>query len=359
MRDPAHGRSTARLAAFAAAAVSLGVIAALSLGQEAAGVVAESWLEQLAARTTADLPAHRKSTTPGLTFELLPGSHHSFAGTQPWGDDPRVVTINALGFRDPERATERAPGVVRIGCLGGSNTYGAAVSDAGTWPRALEAELGRRGLEGVEVWNLGVSAYDTLEKVALARAAQPRFRFDVLIWQLHNMGPRFVMPQTNASEAAARDPSLIDDWVRQPGNATAVDSRRSLLEDTPIGRLLAMAVERQARDEERTGRPAGDQLLFHWERGLEALGTYAHETRDGPAHLVFVPPPGLQLESDEAREALGQLGLPLLDLTERRWADDRPRGDIHPGREGYQAYADPLADRVLELLGLLPATANE
>jgi lysophospholipase L1-like esterase len=79
------------------------------------------------------------------------------------------IYINSLGYRSPERPREKALGVRRVVCSGGSTTYDVrAYGNAATWPGRLEAALvtgGRR----VEVWNAGFPGWTTLENlIALA-----------------------------------------------------------------------------------------------------------------------------------------------------------------------------------------------
>ncbi|MEM7306462.1 MAG: GDSL-type esterase/lipase family protein [Planctomycetota bacterium] len=76
--------------------------------------------------------------------------------------------INSLGFRGPEYAAEKPADVYRILCLGGSTTYGTGVSsDEATYPGQLEAMLNLVAAEGrkYEVWNCGVSGYNSAESL--------------------------------------------------------------------------------------------------------------------------------------------------------------------------------------------------
>jgi lysophospholipase L1-like esterase len=77
------------------------------------------------------------------------------------------VTINSLGYRGKEFRAEKAPGVVRIACLGGSATFCDNVPDASTWPQRLEDELNARAEGGrrYEVINAGVPGYTTAESL--------------------------------------------------------------------------------------------------------------------------------------------------------------------------------------------------
>jgi len=69
-----------------------------------------------------------------------------------------AVDTNSLGFRDEEFAVQKAPGELRILCLGDSLTYGQGVRLDLTWPQRLEAQLRRERGGAVEVINAGFAA---------------------------------------------------------------------------------------------------------------------------------------------------------------------------------------------------------
>jgi len=75
------------------------------------------------------------------------------------------VSHNALGYRGPETTAFKAPGTIRILCLGGSSTYGVgASSNSWTWPAQLQRALaGSRPAAPVEVVNAGVPGYTSFE----------------------------------------------------------------------------------------------------------------------------------------------------------------------------------------------------
>jgi hypothetical protein len=99
------------------------------------------------------------------------------------------VTINELGFRDKSRSPEKPPGVFRIICLGGSNTFGAEVGDEETYPVYLERLLNEGLDRKFEVWNAGVCAYVLSQKVGMARLAIKKYDPDLLIFR-HDNGQR-------------------------------------------------------------------------------------------------------------------------------------------------------------------------
>jgi len=97
------------------------------------------------------------SPRPDLEYTLVPGT-----SGRAWGC---AVSIDSLGFRDREYARRKPDGVYRILIIGDSVTFGNRLSADDTYPEQLEAMCARAG-ENVEVLNLGVGGYDTLNEVA-------------------------------------------------------------------------------------------------------------------------------------------------------------------------------------------------
>ncbi|MFM1873357.1 MAG: hypothetical protein RL398_2779 [Planctomycetota bacterium] len=69
-----------------------------------------------------------------------------------------AVDTNSRGFRDEEFAVRKAPGELRILCMGDSLTYGQGVRLDLTWPQQLEARLRGERNGPVEVINGGFAA---------------------------------------------------------------------------------------------------------------------------------------------------------------------------------------------------------
>jgi hypothetical protein len=319
------------------AALALGLLGALLLAEGLASWRTDPWLESLTAWMTVDVPLHRLSAEPGLIYELRP----SLRGRT---DEGRQVTTNRLGFRDEERSLEKAPGTYRILALGGSNTYGARVDDHQTWPRLLQAELHAHTARPVEVWNLGVSGYETRQKVALARREIARARPDALLVQIYNTGPRYLLRGESPVAALERDEGLFDDWgVPRPRNAVG----RWLWFRFAIARLPALL-------RGRLGRSPGlaDPVGRGWARGMadlaDLLGEHPELAARGvilPAGLVLPDPGGAP---GAALEALRGTGLPLIDL---RAAPAPPLPDwldVHPGPAVYARYAQVLAGELTD-----------
>jgi lysophospholipase L1-like esterase len=75
------------------------------------------------------------------------------------------VSHNSFGYRGPEITTPKAPGTIRVLCMGGSSTYGVgASSDLFTWPAQLQLALASSNpATPIEVVNAGVPGYTSFE----------------------------------------------------------------------------------------------------------------------------------------------------------------------------------------------------
>lgn len=97
---------------------------------------------------------------------------------------PGRYTINSHGYRGPEFAPDKQPGVTRIVCLGESNTFGLGVSDDAVWPRQMENKLNALDPQKRtwEVLNLAVTNYSTFQGVRQARKELPRLKPDIVMF---------------------------------------------------------------------------------------------------------------------------------------------------------------------------------
>jgi hypothetical protein len=87
-------------------------------------------------------------------------------------------SINSLGFRGREYAKEKAPGIHRIICYGGSTTFCTGLSNEDAWPTQIEKMLG----SGYEVWNKGAPGYTTAENVIQTALQQFDYAPDIAIY---------------------------------------------------------------------------------------------------------------------------------------------------------------------------------
>lgn len=93
----------------------------------------------------------RRSTRPGLRYELIPGGHSAAYVGVP-------VSVNRLGLRDRELAVPKPPGTVRILGVGDSVTFGYGVRLEDTYLKIVEDRLNASAAAGAryEVVNAGV-----------------------------------------------------------------------------------------------------------------------------------------------------------------------------------------------------------
>lgn len=89
------------------------------------------------------------------------------------------VRISSRGLRDREFANEAPPGTLRLLALGDSWTFGVGVAREETWPKRLEAILGRD--RSIEVLNAGVSGYETYHEAVRYRRDLADFDHDVVL----------------------------------------------------------------------------------------------------------------------------------------------------------------------------------
>lgn len=214
--------------------LAVGLLVATVLSESALRIsgVDSRWLNDLAFRQEADIEAHRALDEPEILYGLAPGAEADRTET----GTSRRIAVNELGHRGPDRVVDKPADTLRIMAIGGSNTYGAAVSNGETWPDFLEVELNERLPTPVEVWNLGVSGYEMRQKVAVARLAIDRWEPDVLLFQVWNRGPRYVLEGDDASRWLTLSPELVDDWVPGLGAPTvrAALARRLALVRLPV-----------------------------------------------------------------------------------------------------------------------------
>lgn len=130
----------------------------------------------LGAGYAESLHERRPGAFAGLaTYPPHDGFHDDFPG-RPALD----YRTNALGFREPEIAVEKAPGVLRVALVGDSYVFGMGVPLDGTLSAHLSAELARRGARA-EVLNLGLPGHNLATHVTLYAAAGTHLHADVAV----------------------------------------------------------------------------------------------------------------------------------------------------------------------------------
>ena len=94
------------------------------------------------------------------------------------------VRINREGFRGPETTLAKAPGIIRIAVLGDSFTEAQQISEDKTFSAVIQHALARcpaMGGRKVEVLNLGVNGYGTIQELMTLRYQAWQFAPDIVV----------------------------------------------------------------------------------------------------------------------------------------------------------------------------------
>jgi hypothetical protein len=301
-----------------------------------------------------DASVHRESPDWFLHFEPTPGASGQFV--EP-GRPPYEVHIDAFGARYPTHPGEKAPRTFRILCVGGSTTYGAAVSDEDTFPAALERRLNAGASSGIrfEAWNYGVHAYVLSQAAHRARKELAARDPDLILVQLHNVGPRCFSlgadeDPRDTIPRYADDPYLVPEYFPPP-HWLAPGLHFTLLRHSAIYRALTGLRLRSKRlhDDLKTFAFAEDLSL----REAQALLGEA-DARGVPVLFFSLPCDGPGPPSGDA--AGGRL--PADRVTSLYVPGRGPEYyEIHPPPNGLDQFAERLVE-VLHERGLLPGTKH-
>lgn len=291
----------------------------------------------------ADLAVHVATPTDFLHYRLRPNS--SFVPDV--GGARYTVHIGAHGARWPEHPLAKAPGTLRVLCVGGSTTYGANVNDAQTMPAQLEAALSQQLHRPTEVWNYGTSGYTLAQAAWLARERGEALHADAIVVQMYNRGRRpYLLPPRgealHVTASFAADPRL---WTENfPAALSAPFSwsearHQRALRWSALYRVLAGM--RRLRANKDTSAP-GDALSRD-----EASRLLAWANAHGVA-VLFVAIPAMGGYVTPATVAEGLPATQLLDLhQEGREADFYL---VHPPATYLRDFAAQIATRLVTLL---------
>ena len=332
-----------------ALALALGLLIGLLLGELGARAawLEARWLPDLLTwqEYDADLEIHRPSADPVLGYELVPNARLVTGRMLSWGDERRVLEVNSLGFRDRAREAAKAEGVLRLVCIGGSNTYGAGVTQENTWPAWLERTLLERTGEAVDVWNLGVDGYVPRQKHRLVRLALERWQPDLVIVQVFNRGPRHFLPMRRRSLRARMQTDPLRYWEnlsRAPAPTSGLSGL--LFFRSHLARAVVIALERRQRSRLDPGvaPPALWQRLDAADGAdFDALTSEAEQA--GAPLIVLVPPVDVDRET---------LPAPVGRTVDLGAAPEPPAREdlreIHPGSQVYRWYAEVLSSALEE-----------
>ena len=359
------GRRAGRLLAQLAVFLVVAELLVRLLGIDVRG------LQLLVYYTDQDLEITRPSADPELRYELVPGAvkvapisggpkipHDRMSARirfkravgrlfgkvdEPYSPILRRKTVNSLGFRDRPRSAAKPPGVFRIVCLGGSNTYGVDVNDEETWPARLEDALNKEGKGRFEVWNAGMIAFMLSQDAALGEKIAERYDPDLILVQHFNKGRRpflFSWPVQHFFDA---DPSLYAENLRflpfrSSGLGLALMSRWRLYRTAVIAANYLPLFKTDMRDNRLELEPELNEAAF--ER--------FHRRRGDEIPMAFVSVPRFIVS-----ERLRALGVPVIELQRHFPPGAGPEySEIHPPPHVYRWYSEVLR-RELRKEGLL------
>lgn len=114
----------------------------------------------------------RKSTVPDMDYEGIPNAEGYL-----WNTD---IKINSLGFRDREYEINKENGTYRVIVLGDSITFGNLIRLKDIYTEKLEDAFIKKDKK-VEVLNLGITGYDTMEEVSALEHKGLAFRPDTVV----------------------------------------------------------------------------------------------------------------------------------------------------------------------------------
>lgn len=126
----------------------------------------------------------------------------------------RHAAFNNYQYRDRNFVAEKTPGVVRIGVMGDSNTFGYGIRNPeDRFSNQLEKLFKEKGYK-VEVYNFGVAGIGTEEEIREYHRIQ-HFDFDILVWQyfLNDIAPPNNNAGTTILNKARQKPSAVVSYL--------------------------------------------------------------------------------------------------------------------------------------------------
>lgn len=291
---------------------------------------------------------HRRSAIPGLDYELKPLVHRTVNGMD--------ITTNALGMRDREPIADRGPGDARIVAVGDSLTFGMRVAGDEAWPKVLEAKLAAArppsiapGTRRIEVLNLGVSGYSTLDEAIVVREKAMPLAPDLVI-----VGYYLNDPETEPVQQLHRHFHAPSWW-----------------EHSALLRFVASLA--RVRDLERLG--CGDTFWYlhqdpeKWRSVVDGFASIAASARSGSARVLLVVLPTLREVArwedypyrelhERAITAGKSAGFDTLDVLPAWAASGRAPAELavdgeHPNAEGQALIASAIAEKIASTPSLL------
>lgn len=275
---------------------------------------------------------HRRSSVPGVAYELVPGLDQDSVGAH--------VRTNSLGMRDDEPLPRDTPGLFRVLALGDSVTFGFRVSQSENFSAFLEGECKPLALAArpVEVLNAGVSGYASRDEAAVLAGRWIELEPDLIVLSYVLNDPEFEARQPLPRffvEPHAWQHSALLRWVMHKREAWRI---RELGQGSYFRYLHA------------PGEPAWQSVDDAFTRIAEVAK--AHDIRVVmPIFPLFSPRPWnkypFRAQHAQVAAAGAAKGFLVIDLLERFERED-PRSlliaddDSHPNAAGHRIAAEEI-----------------
>jgi lysophospholipase L1-like esterase len=271
--------------------------------------------------------------------------------------------INALGYRDADRAQPRPEGVRRVVCLGDSFTWGVGVLFDDAWPQRIERSLSRTRGERWEAVNLAEPGMNAVQYASRLESEGWGYGPDVVV-----VG--WVMNDSEDEDAA--EARRASDWAEEQQrerSPTEVFLDRSALVRLVRTRVAATIENRRRIAGYRSMYANDDKGWTAARRALSAMGGMCR-AHGVPLVVVIFPLFANPLDSRypfaelhaKVAQAAGDAGAKVVDLLPRYASVDwrllvvDGTNDEHPNEIAHRIAAQAIARAVDEVVAR-PAAA--
>ncbi len=272
--------------------------------------------------------------------------------------------INALGYRDLDRAQPKPAGVRRLVCLGDSFTWGVGILFDDAWPQRVERALSRTRGERWEAVNLAEPGMNAVQQASRLESEGLGYGPDVAVmaWVLNDS-------EDEEAAAARRAADWAEEERREPAAADALLDRSALV------RLVRTRVHATLENRRRTlgYRSMYAESYAGWAAARRALSAMGGMCRANGVPLVVVIFPLFANRLDagypfadlhaKVAQAAGEAGAKVVDLLPHyRTVDWRllvvdGAADEHPNEIAHRIAAQAIVRAVEQVVPRSPASA--
>jgi lysophospholipase L1-like esterase len=276
-------------------------------------------------RTYLDVygPVHREADRVALLQRFWPRVPAALRGRPTWS-----VAMGSHGFREREFAREKAPGTLRIACLGDSWTFGANVDQEAAYPQRLGALL-RERLPDIrsEVLNLGVMGYSSRQGLELLRR------------RILDLAPDVVLI------GFAMNDSVVDGWHDADAVGTDTRRERTLLDHLETLRFARYLVKRARHEPWTIGDHLAEVARAAGSEDELWTGRQAVEFADEAAleRLARVPPSAYEQNLREMVRLVQERGADVVLLYNELWDTPYRRAVERVARDAAVPWVDSFS----------------